>query len=88
MATERVTEYKYYDFTPEELPVAQTFNFLQKYFLHNMRYEAVLQRDALVPDFQCPEDYFYKKAQLDGQIAVLTYLIDLNVVAEQKSTEG
>lgn len=77
MATLLPGLYNRYEFNKVEEPVAQQFNHLQKMYLENLRYEAMLQRDELVPDFKCPEDYFYRKAQIDGQIQVLTFLIDL-----------
>lgn len=68
-----------YQFEGDEGKVAATFNHLQKMFLANMRYDCMMQRDNLVVNFEHPEDYFYAKAQLDGQIATLTILIDLEV---------
>lgn len=75
--------YTTYEFeTPEEAKVAQTFNHLQKMYLANMRYEVMVERDNLVVNFAHPEDYFYKKAQMDGQIDALTVLIDIDVEEE------
>lgn len=87
MVTQTQTEYSAFLFEGNEEKVAQTFNQLQKMFLQNLRYESVQERDRLIPDFKCPEDYFYRKAQLDGQIAVLTYLIDLEVTDINDSSE-
>jgi hypothetical protein len=75
--TPKLGLYIEFDLTKEEENVAQTFNTLQKAYLQNLRYECVMQRDRLVPDFEHPSDYFFAKAQLDGRIDQLTELIDL-----------
>ncbi len=68
--------YSHFEFFGEEERIAQTFSLLNKAFLQNRRYELVLQRDKLVPDFTHLEDYLYEKVQLDGRIDQLTELID------------
>lgn len=67
-----------FDFdAPGEEEVAQTFTVMNKAYFQNLRYDAVMARDALPPNLQNPEEFFFAKAQLDGRIDLLTELIEL-----------
>jgi hypothetical protein len=88
MGIREVSEFNKYSFLEgNEEFVAQSFNYLNKQFFHNLRTEALQEMNRLVPDFKCPEDYFYRRAQLEGQVAVLGYLIDLVVEDSVETTD-
>lgn len=88
MAKAIAGKYTGYQFEGDEEQVAQTFHHLQKMFLQNLRLESQVTKDGLIPDFDCPQDYFYRKAQLDGQIQVLSYLIELEVKDANQTTDA
>ena len=76
MPTPKLGLYVDFDFiTPEEELEAADFTLLNKVFFQKRRYELVMQRDNLRPDFDRPNDYFFAKAQLDARIDQLTELI-------------
>ena len=72
---------KYNTFTmnEEEERHSQSFSLLHKAYFQNRRYELVLELDALPPDFQNPTEYFYRRAQVQAKIDMLTELIELEV---------
>jgi hypothetical protein len=68
-----------YQMSAEENNVGMTFNHLNKQFLHNERTHYAEEKiRILAEDPNLDNHYFRRMAYLDGQIATLTYLIDLN----------
>jgi len=88
MPTPLLNKYNTFSFdTKAEERVAQSFNHLQKIYFQNERMYYIELRDNLVPNVEKPTEYFLKKAYLDGQISIFTYLIDLNVTEEEQSID-
>lgn len=83
MANNLISTFNKYNLTPEELVVARTFHHLQQEELHNLRTAYAEDKLRLLADDPSEDVKFFRRiAYLDGCMAVLSYLIDLNPEVE------
>ena len=65
-------------------------NYLQRAVLQNMRVEIMQEIVSLTPDSMSAENkesYWQRKAYLDGQLSILTLLIEKSVAIESTQTQ-
>jgi hypothetical protein len=70
-----------YQLTPEELQSAQTLTTLNLQHLQNLICDAAEKRIAMILDPNNPVAYAQEAAELQGQIGILKYLVELSNVA-------
>lgn len=86
MANNLTSVFNTYNLSPEEQVVARTFNHLQQNELHNLRTAYAEDKLRLLADDPADDVKFFRRiAYLDGCMAVLSYLLDLNPEAEVTS---
>ena len=88
MSNQEISTFNSYVMTPEERAVARTFNHLQIQEFHNLRTAYAEDKLRMLADEPSEDAKFFRRvAYIDGCIAVLNYLIDLNPETEV-TTEG
>ena len=70
-----------YSLTPEEQQSAQTLTTLNLQHLQNLICDAAEKRIAMTLDPNNPVAYAQEAAELQGQIGILKYLVELSNVA-------
>ena len=70
-----------YSLTPEEQQSAQTLTTLNRQHLQNLICDAAEKRIAMTLDPNNPVAYAQEAAELQGQIGILKYLVELSEIA-------
>lgn len=74
--------------TPEELLQGQVFTSLQKQVLQNERATLAAKRISLQFDPEHPLKFQQADAELQGQIGIISYLLEMSTAAETALNNG
>jgi hypothetical protein len=78
MATQIPSTFTQYQLTPEEQQSAQTLTTLNLQHMQNLICDAAEKRIAMTLDPNNPVAYAQEAAELQGQIGILKYLVELS----------
>lgn len=74
--------------SPEELLQGQVLTSLQKQVIQNERAAIACKRNALKYDPEHPLKFQQEDAELQGQIGILSYLLEMSIAAETALNNG
>lgn len=74
--------------SPEELLQGQVLTTLQKQVIQNERATLAAKRISLKFDPECPAVFQQADAELQGQIGILSYLLEMSIIAETTLNGG
>lgn len=82
------SKFQEYSFTPAELLAAKSFPALTRCWLQNELSNAMLRKVALLYKHEAVEDWELLHAELDGRIALLAELLEIEPVKPPKEKES
>jgi len=74
--------------SPKEILQGSIFSGLQKQYLQNERAKLAHERITLSYDAEHPTKFMQRDAELQGQIGILTYLLEMSESAEKLASPG
>lgn len=77
-----------YQLTPEEQQSGQILTTQNYYVIQNLICEAAEEKIALTYDPSNPHAFVAREAELQGQIGILKYLLDMSVASQQSLQES